>query len=685
MRRLLGFVILATVLLSYAAVAVADATGNLIAANATVIKALSQAEGGDLTGARATYGQFRDRWFDIEDGIRDQSRTAYRTIESEMSSVQFALLQNPPDRTRVVAALTALRDANQRFISGGFPLDGAKAAATNPAATPVQSQATAPPQSPAPAPAAGAPSQQTGATAEPPTSPASTVATPSPASASAPATADSSGTATAAAAGAVAVETGAATGPAAGAAADMFAADALVAKALGLAQQADLAGAEAAYQQFHDRWFEIEDGIRQQSKGAYRAIEERMGDVAIAFKQRPQNGAQVLAALQALHEANQRFIRGDYPRDGGAQAAAGGSVSALLALLDRASDRAKAGDAAAAAQAIAQFRQSWLDVEGIVLTQSAQVYTAAERDMVDAYALLTADPPDLPRALAIIDQMRAYLAPIAGKTAYSFFDAATIVLREGLEALLVLAALLAFLKKSGHGAKGIWIWTGAGVGLAVSAALAVLIKLLIGTGAFGNNNFLIAGWTGLFAAAMLVYVSYWLHSKSSIAEWNRYIREKSTAALATGSLFSLATLSFLAVFREGTETVLFYIGMAASISLHDLLLGLGLGFGLLAVLAFGMIKLGVKIPLRPFFLLSSLLIFYLAFKFTGEGIHGLQLAGVLPATVTPALPSIDFLALYPNWQSTLPQLALLLLALGVVLWGWRRDRLTRQQSAASQG
>lgn len=477
---------------------------------------------------------------------------------------------------------------------------------------------------------------------------------------------------------------GAATAAAARPGDQLAAANQFVEHALRLARQGDLPGAKAAYEQFNQRWLEIEDGIKGQSQAAYRAIEEEMGNARFALVQTPPDAEKVVAALTALSAANERFTQGGYPAGSDGQGTVG-SVADLLTLLDRARDRAQAGDTAGAAAALSEFRQSWLDVEGVVLTYSGKVYADAERDMVDAQALLTANPPDPAKALVVINRMQEYLSPVAGKTSYNMLDSASILLREGLEAFLVVGALLGFLKKAGHADKGRWIWGGVGAGLALSVVLAVLVKLLVGAGAFGNNNFLITGWTGIFAAVMLVYVSYWLHSKSSLAEWQRYIREKSTAALATGSLVSLATLSFLAVFREGTETVLFYVGMASSISMSDLLLGLGLAFAVLILLAIVVWKIGLRIPLRPFFLLSSVVVFYLAFKFTGTGIHALQLAGLLPAAHAAYLPSITFLAVYPNWQSTLPQVGLLILAAGAATWTRRRDLAIRQQAPISQG
>jgi high-affinity iron transporter len=239
------------------------------------------------------------------------------------------------------------------------------------------------------------------------------------------------------------------------------------------------------------------------------------------------------------------------------------------------------------------------------------------------------------------------------------------------------------LKKAGHEDKSKWIWVGVGSGLGVSIILGVIVNLLFSAGAFGSNNFLISGWTGVFAAVMLLYMSYWLHSKSSLSEWQKYIRTQSTKAINTGSLLSLAILSFLAVFREGTETVLFFIGMASSIKIPVLLTGIALGFIILIILSYLILKVGLKIPMRPFFLVSSILMLYLCIKFTGMGIHGLQLAGLLPATQAP-IPTIDFFAVYSTWESFIPQVILLVLAIVVAIINTRKDKKNRVEQGDSK-
>lgn len=112
--------------------------------------------------------------------------------------------------------------------------------------------------------------------------------------------------------------------------------------------------------------------------------------------------------------------------------------------------------------------------------------------------------------------------------------------------------------------------------------------------------------------------------------------------------------------------------MASSIKLTSLLLGIVIGLLILVVLSYLILKLGLKIPMRPFFLVSSILMFYLCFKFTGMGIHGLQLAGLLPATQAP-IPTIDFFALYSTWESFVPQILLVIVAVIATFINKRKD------------
>lgn len=446
-------------------------------------------------------------------------------------------------------------------------------------------------------------------------------------------------------------------------------ADAYVQQAMQSAKSGDFDKAKMEFAQYNTAWFTFEDGIKDISKAAYREIEDLMGQIQFAFAQNPVNRDNVLSSLAKLEQTNRSLIEGTYKQEKD-NTADGQSmnVGTLVQLLEHSLKELDEPNVLDAKKDIELFRRSWLSVEGTVLTQSQKVYEDTEKDMVSVYALLSANPPKINEAKQMIVRMHDYLAPLAGKTTYTFIDATSIILREGLEALLVIVALLSFLQKSGHRDKTKWIWSGVIIGLLVSIVLGVIVQIMFSTGAFGQNNFLITGWTALFAAVMLLYMSYWLHSKSSIAKWQQYIRNQSNRALATGSLISLALLSFLAVFREGTETVLFFIGLASSIHLPSLFLGIGLGIALLVLLAVLMLKVGLKIPMRPFFLISSALVFYLCFKFTGMGIRSMQLAGLLPASYNNSIPTVDFLAIYPTWESTVPQLILFLSAITVLAW-----------------
>lgn len=455
---------------------------------------------------------------------------------------------------------------------------------------------------------------------------------------------------------------------------NMTKAEEFVTQALDLAKQGKLDEAKQAYKKFNSTWRDIEDGVKEESAQAYKEIESSMGKVVYAQAINKQD--EIVKALESLQAVNEKFIRGQFA---GGQAFKQESITLadFIKLLEEAKATVTAKDQTAALQAMDHVTDSWLSIEGAVVAQSAQVYSDSERDMVTVSAMLSANPPDYQGALSTLEQMIAYLTPLAAKSGYTMWDAMMIIIREGLEALLVVTALLAYVNKSaqlensGKNKGKAWIWAGVSSGLLISTALAFVVKFIFDSGAFGNNNALIAGWTGVIAAVMLLYVSYWLHSQSHIANWQQFIKSRSETALHAGRLLSLGIISFLAVFREGTETVLFFIGMVNQISLQDMLLGLLFGFGLLAVLAYLMIIIGLKLPIRPFFIVSSIIVFYLCVKFTGMGIHSLQLADVIPSSPL-SIPSVDLLALYPSLESTIPQLLLVLSALAVVL----RKKLT---------
>jgi len=447
-----------------------------------------------------------------------------------------------------------------------------------------------------------------------------------------------------------------------------------VIKSIELAKDNNIDKAKSNFDLYKKSWLEAEDSVKAQSKKAYADVEEKMGMAEFLFSQKPIQNDKILEALQQLSDVNENFIQGKYQDALTPKSNKSLQVKDLVLLLDSAKGKIKSGDNAGALKDMNTFKASWIDIEGVILTKSQVIYHNAEKDMVASRAYLSMNPVQSDKALKVIERMKGYLSSIDSNTSYTMIDVITIILREGLEALLVVIALLGFIKKSGQEDKKIWIYGGVGVGLVLSTVLAVVIKVLFTSGTFGNNNFLISGWTGIFAAVMLIYVSYWLHSKSSAKEWKNYIGNQSTKALATGSLFSLGFLAFLAVFREGTETVLFYIGMASSISLYTLLLGVLIGAGILILIAFLILKFGLKIPMRPFFIVSSILVFYLGFKFTGMGINGLQLAGIMPANTSEALPTISWLAVYPSWQCFIAQLFLIMLALLMITRNYFNNR-----------
>ena len=433
------------------------------------------------------------------------------------------------------------------------------------------------------------------------------------------------------------------------------------------AAQQDVTAMQAQYDELHETWESFEDDVRSQNPTAYVELEGALAAVKATLQAQPVDAAAVAQAYRHLNaeavEIAEKFEQGEFTSVPTASTA---SPADLLPKLDAAYQAVEAGDTAAATEHIEAVVLAWPSVEGAIAAKSPDTYTAIEVDLSRATGALKAG--DLTTAEIAIEGLRDHLSPFAVTIRYTMFDAAAIVLREGLEALLVVVALLAFLKRSGNSDKGRWIWVGAIAGVLVSIAAAFGLQAIFSRAMAGQNREIIEGMTGLVAAALLFYVSYWLHSKSNLHIWQKYINNQTTQALAKGSMFSLALLSFLAIFREGAETTVFYLGLAPAIAFNDLVLGLGIGVAILVIIAVLMLKVGLRIPLRPFFFVASLLVYYLGFKFVGSGIHALQVGGVLPASPVEFLRAVPSIGLYPTWEVVGPQLVLLLAALAVIVY-----------------
>jgi len=250
----------------------------------------------------------------------------------------------------------------------------------------------------------------------------------------------------------------------------------------------------------------------------------------------------------------------------------------------------------------------------------------------------------------------------------SFTNSLSIILREGLEAILIISAILAFLIKTG--ASNAIKYVHLGWILAIVAGLLTWFMANTLISISGAEREIIEGITSLLAAAVLFYVSYWLITKIEVKKWKDYIQSKVQLAISKKSVFALAGVSFFAVYREAFETILFYQALwyQAENSKGAIVWGFILGILLLLVLVFVIFKLAVRVPLKYFFSITSLFLYILSFILIGKGIREFQEAGVFGITPIKFIPQIDILGIYPTLETSIPQAILLLAFFVAIFW-----------------
>jgi high-affinity iron transporter len=256
---------------------------------------------------------------------------------------------------------------------------------------------------------------------------------------------------------------------------------------------------------------------------------------------------------------------------------------------------------------------------------------------------------------------------------YTFINSALIILREGLEASLILAAILAMVKVMGAKDAVRYIHLGWIMAL-VMGGLTWLITQTVLT-LSGQHRESMEGFISIFAALALFYVGYWLHTRSETKKWQAFIQAKVKSSLSSKSILGLMGISFFAVYREAFEVVLFYqaLWLQNENSHHAVLWGFFAGLAALIVLTLVILKLGLRVPLKYFFGVTGTLLYIVAFIFAGVGIKELQAAGWVPTTPIDLPLQVPILGIYPTVQ-TLTAQAIMLCAFIATSIGMARER-----------
>ncbi len=274
----------------------------------------------------------------------------------------------------------------------------------------------------------------------------------------------------------------------------------------------------------------------------------------------------------------------------------------------------------------------------------------------------------------LFDDAEAALSPDAASSASTFVGALTILLREGLEALLIVVAMIAFLRKADRPEVLPYVhagWIGA---LAVGALTWAIATYAIGIS--GASRELTEGFGSLFAAVVLLSVGIWMHGKAQADQWQRYIREKMSRALSRQSAWFLFGLAFVVVYREVFETILFYAALWTQGNGGMMLAGAGSAVLLLGFIAWAMLRYSRDLPIAKFFAYSAWLMAILTIVLAGKGVAALQEAGIIDIAPFAGGIRVSMLGIFPTFQSMGAQLLMLVAVGGGFVLNRRRAAAT---------
>lgn len=391
----------------------------------------------------------------------------------------------------------------------------------------------------------------------------------------------------------------------------------------------------------------------------------------------PMSDTELLGALGEIDTAAAALARVAAIRTAEPDATAAGAAGIFAQVrsqIDSTYGLARRGDSSASTSALDAY-MTFEQVERDVRAKNPALAGELERAFAELRAQVTADG-----SVAQLDAVRRQLAAGLEKAertlmddlspANLFLQSFVIMIREGLEAILVIGALMTFLVKMGasHRKRDINLGVGAAIGASLATAFAIETVFHLSPA----KQEVLEGVTMIAATVVLFYVSFWLLSKMEVVKWNHFVRSKVHGALTSGSSLALASAAFLAVYREGFETVLFYKALflagGPGSSSVPIIVGMLAGVTILAGVYVGISRFGVRLPLRPFFGVTSAFLYYMAFVFAGKGVAELQAGGIIPTTPLSWAPRMPALGIYPTFESLVAQGVLLVLLLGALIW-----------------
>jgi high-affinity iron transporter len=344
----------------------------------------------------------------------------------------------------------------------------------------------------------------------------------------------------------------------------------------------------------------------------------------------------------------------------------------------------RAGDRGAARElALAAYLEGFEPVEPMLATRNGDLLRRVETAMAELRSAIGSGRPAaevearIAALNALFDETARVTAPGQASAVSAFLGGFVILAREGLEALLIVIAMIVFLQRAERRDALPYVHGGWAAALVAGVATWWAATHLIAVSGAGRE--ITEGAGSIFAAIILVFVGIWMHGKAQADEWQRYIREKLGKALSRGSAWFLFLLPFVAVYREVFETILFYTALSSEGNRLALFAGAGVAAAMLAAVAWAMLRYSKRLPIAKFFSWSALLIAFLAVVLVGKGVAAFQEAGLIGITPVPAAPSIPILGIAPTVEALGAQLALLV----ILILGFGRNRRRAAAPAAA--